>query len=135
MAVFVAWKRGKHKGGRTKIEFEEHGGVLWEGQKFVIRATLFREAEGEPFKSKPMDITIERHIRNGKSQTMGSVMVDLAEYADEEKHLVNKKVKLWIPHGEFAAGLLRVTMSCRVSSGDSSGDDSDCLPPEASNEK
>ena len=33
MALFVKWKRGKSKTGRSRVEFEDHGGVLWEDEK------------------------------------------------------------------------------------------------------
>lgn len=34
---------------------------------------------------------------------MGKIVLDLAEYADEDKQVVNKPLKLWIADGEFAS--------------------------------
>ena len=122
MALFVRWRRGKSKTGKSRVEFEDHGGVIWEDERFIIRATLFREEGTNRLCEKTLDLTIERHLSNKESEQMAKIVLDLAEYADEEKQVVDKPLKLWIADGEFASGLLRARLSCRVSRGDSEDD-------------
>ena len=60
-----------------------------------------------------MTISIERHMRNKKSQRMGILNIDLTEHVFVENPVVNKKMKLEIEEGPFELGTLRCYLSSK----------------------
>ena len=58
-------------------------------------------------------ISVERHMRNKKSQCMGVIDLDLTEFADADNPVVNKKLKLDIEEGPFELGTLRCYLSSK----------------------
>ena len=124
MPLFIKWVRGG-KSGKTGVEWEENGGVLWEeNNRFVVPVTLFFDSQAGAFQSKTLVVSVERHVSNKKSICMGKAEVELMELADEKDPVISKRLKLSLVDGPLAGALLRVVVSSRCT-GESNGSDDD----------
>jgi hypothetical protein len=124
MPIFIKWSKGR-KSGRTGVQWEEKEKITWIEDKglMTFSLTLFWDEKKQKYAPKTVTISIERHVRNKKSQRMGVVDLDLTEFADVENPVVNKKLKLDIEDGPFELGILRCYLSCKyVPDGEDSDD-------------
>mmetsp|Transcript_38125 Transcript_38125/g.78194 ORF Transcript_38125/g.78194 Transcript_38125/m.78194 type:complete len:567 (+) Transcript_38125:530-2230(+) len=123
MPLFVKYKRGKRREGRTKVEWEEGGEVCWNAEKLSIPATLFYdESSGEKeFETKSVRLTVEKHLRNKKSTEMGYLDIELTRFVHQEEQ---KNIKVALTGGEFSGAILRISI-CAKETGDGNVSDDD----------
>ena len=116
MALYVRWKRGNssRKQGRTTVEWEENGSVVWDNEKLTMIATLYRDTKRGTYASKMLSLTVEKHTATKKGEVMGSVWLDLSQFASEDEPLASKALKRNLIDGPFSGALLRATLSCRL---------------------
>ena len=116
MALYVRWKRGNSskKQGRTTVEWEDNGSVVWDNEKLTLIATLYRDTKRCTFSSKMLSLTVEKYMSSKKGDVMGSVWLDLSQFASEDEPVVSKALKLNLTDGPFNGALLRATLSCRL---------------------
>ena len=114
MPLFVTWQKGR-KSGRTAVQWEENGKVTWPDEKglMIFALTLFWDEKKKEYEPKPLLLTIERHMRNKKSQRMGVINMDLSAFVNMDAAVVNKKMRLDIEEGPFECGTLRFYLSSK----------------------
>ena len=89
LPIFVRWRKGR-KTGRTAVQWEENGKITWGDDKGIMMfaLTLFWDAKKDAYECKPLVLSVERHMRNNKSQCMGVISLDLAEFVNMEAAIV-----------------------------------------------
>jgi hypothetical protein len=98
--IYVRWIKGR-KSGKTKVQWEDNNKITFPEDAGVIsfNLTLFWDEKKKAYEPKPVLLSIERYMRDKKAQRMGAITMDLTEYADVEKPLENKKLRLEIEDG------------------------------------
>mgnify|MGYP001973135014 CR=1 FL=1 len=144
LPIFVRWRKGR-KTGRTAVQWEENGKITWGDDKGIMMfaLTLFWDAKKDAYECKPLVLSVERHMRNNKSQCMGVITLDLAEFVNMENAVVSKKMKLDIEDGPFECGTLRFYLSSKFmpdgvgsdEDGEITADDEDGAGRQASDEE
>ena len=144
LPIYVRWRKGR-KTGRTAVQWEENGKITWGDDKGIMMfaLTLFWDAKKDAYECKPLVLSVERHMRNNKSQCMGVISLDLAEFVNMEAAIVSKKMKLDIEDGPFECGTLRFYLSSKFmpdgvgsdEDGEITADDEDGAGRQASDEE
>mmetsp|Transcript_4121 Transcript_4121/g.6541 ORF Transcript_4121/g.6541 Transcript_4121/m.6541 type:complete len:203 (+) Transcript_4121:111-719(+) len=122
MPLYIKWSKGRKTKGRTLLQFEDSGKVKFNSERVKIKSTLFWEEEEQRYQPKPLRISVERHLKNGKSTCMGHIDLQLTEWAEQEEP---KNVKLLVDEGDFTGATLRVTICSKMLQEGAGSDDDD----------
>lgn len=107
----ISWTRGSKKSDKTEPVEIQNSLLKWT-KSFPISATLFREKKGDGFQKKVVNVNLVSLGKKGKSKTIGSGEINLAQYATEETEKIAKEIQSVLKIGKKPA-MLKSLIECK----------------------